>query len=186
MPDIKDTSRAQTLFLRAVSKDPFGMSGRAWPKPTTFRRWMRRPGFRVAMQQLRDSMRLLADVQLAAAVAAAANGVAKTIITEDGTVCDEYSINGARLAIDSFAKLMRLSHVRQRFGPPDPKEKRRFLLSPDVQYTIDRLREITVQGARNELTVGEARELIWHLDHPDGEEPEDRNIGTGWVEKKEK
>ena len=181
MPDIPGTTREQTIFLRACSKDPFGLSGKDWPSPATFRRWMRRPGFRIAIKAMRDALRMQADLQLAAAAAAATRGLSRALIDEDGRVADEEKLAAAKEQINLLSGLLRMAHLRQRFAV-DPKEKRRISLSPDVQQTVDRLREVTEQMAHNNMTVGEAREMIWRLDHPDGEEPESRESCVPWCE----
>jgi hypothetical protein len=55
MRDYKNTTRAQTDFLRAVAKNPYGLPPDQWPSPDILRRWLKRPGFCDATESiLRD------------------------------------------------------------------------------------------------------------------------------------
>ncbi|MGH7215132.1 MAG: hypothetical protein ACREIT_10255, partial [Tepidisphaeraceae bacterium] len=72
MADLPGVTRAQTKFLRAFRNHPNGPGASEWPSPWTFRRWMRREGFRAAMASLRETLRLQSDLHLTTAAATAA------------------------------------------------------------------------------------------------------------------
>src|SRR5687767_7496439 len=79
MSDIAATTRAQTNFLRACAKDPWGLAGKDWPNAVTFRRWMRRATFRKALKGVRDALRFQADLHLTAAAAVAAQALTEQV-----------------------------------------------------------------------------------------------------------
>src|SRR5512141_1716787 len=75
MPRIPGTNNQQSAFLRALIKSPDAPPPEVWPKPVIFRRWLRKPGFRAAMDSLRDSLRYEADLHLAYAARNAARAL---------------------------------------------------------------------------------------------------------------
>ena len=106
MPRIKGTSHAQTIFLRAFRNSPTGPQPTDWPSPAILRRWLRRPTFRQALQSVQETLRLQADFHLTNAATKAAQQVESqhdAFTTQDLT------------------RILRLSHVRQRFTPAPPQ-----------------------------------------------------------------
>lgn len=112
MSNIKGTTKAQTLFLRAFKTDPHGPGVEKWPSPAILRRWLRRPGFVQAMRSVREAMRYQADFQLLAAAASAAQVMHAAVSTNDS------EMQVARMK--AMSDLMKLAHIRQRFAPPEP------------------------------------------------------------------
>lgn len=117
MPDIKGTTRAQTLFLRAFARHPNGPPADQWPSPVVLRRWLKRPGFCGAMNSVLRAMRYHADFHLTAAAASGANLILSSVQNGDATE--------ARRNIESLAQLLRIHHVRQRFADPLPEPQPR-------------------------------------------------------------
>jgi len=180
MPDLPGTTRAQTIFLRACSSDPFGLSGREWPTPTTFRRWMRRPGFRRAIQAVRDSLRMQCDLQLAAASAAAMQAITRTLIDNEGTVVSDEQIKQAKESMQYLTTLLRLAHLRQRFAVDPAPPPRAIKLPPEVSKTVDELRKVAKSFAHPSLTVAEARRIFQSFEDAQravaGDKEIDRNL----------
>src|SRR5437870_3898469 len=115
MPDIKGTTRAQTLFLRTLSKSQFGPRAQDWPSPAVLRRWLGQPGFVNALDSVRDALRYQADFQLLSAAASASQ------ILHTSACSDDHEAAGAKMK--AFADLMKLAHLRERFARPDDDEK---------------------------------------------------------------
>ena len=65
MPDIPNTTRAQTIFLRAFRTNPGGPPPSLWPTPAILRKWLRRPGFLRALNSILDTLRFQSDFHLA-------------------------------------------------------------------------------------------------------------------------
>lgn len=103
MPRIKGTTNAQTIFLRAFRNNPAGPPPQDWPAPAVLRRWLRRPTFRRALQSLQDSLRFQADFHLSNLATQAAQ---------------KLSVQDAHLTTLDLNRLLRMSHLRQRFNPP--------------------------------------------------------------------
>lgn len=100
MPDITNTTRAQTRFLRALKKNLDSLPPDQWPSATLLRRWLRREGFRKALTELLDALRLQADLHLARASARAALHLHQSL---------EESPNSSTQLLST----LRLSHYRQ-------------------------------------------------------------------------
>jgi hypothetical protein len=83
MPNVKGTTRAQTIFLRAYAKNPDGPPADLWPSPAVFRKWLRRPRFAKALQSLLDAIRYQTDLHLAHAACNTAKQLAQA------TACPE-------------------------------------------------------------------------------------------------
>ena len=115
MADIKGTTRAQTLFLRALSKSQCGPRAEHWPSPAVLRRWLRREGFVNAMDSVRDALRFQADFQLLSAAASASQ------ILHTSACSDDHE--AARAKMKAFADLMKLAHLRERFARTDDDDK---------------------------------------------------------------
>jgi hypothetical protein len=112
MPDLKGTTRAQTLFLRGFRKDPAGPPPHEWPSPIVLRRWLRKGGFAGAMTSLLQALRWQADFHLTAAAASAGQLLHQCVHAGD--------TNGARKQIEALITLLRLAHIRHRFAEPLP------------------------------------------------------------------
>src|SRR5438046_2611343 len=132
-------SLAQLLFLRKCHQDPFGLSHDDWPNPTVFRRWMRKPGFRVAVQGVRDALRFQADLHLAAAAAAAAKSMA-SVMTSDQPLSGRENLKDAKDQVQALMQLLRLAHLRQRFSMDVPVPAGGVTLTKDERTKINELR----------------------------------------------
>ena len=120
MTNIPGTTRAQTIFLRACTKDPWGLTGKDWPNAVTFRRWMRRQTFRKAVKGIRDALRFQADLHLTAASAVAAQALSESIINPQA---DEAKLARQRDQLKDLITLLKLVHARERFTTPrEPAE----------------------------------------------------------------
>lgn len=113
MPDIKGTTRAQTIFLRSFRKEPFGPGAEHWPSVAVLRKWMRKPGFLAAMKSVREALRYQADFQLLSAAASAAHVLHTTVSAGD------HEMQQAQLK--GMSGLLKLAHLRERFAPPETK-----------------------------------------------------------------
>src|SRR5258705_13035910 len=107
MPDIKNTTRTQTLFLRGFRKDPYGPPADQWASPIVLRRWLKRPGFCGAMNSILRAMRYQADFHLTAASASGAHLLHRAVQAGDGLE--------ARKQVEALIHLLRMNHIRQRF-----------------------------------------------------------------------
>lgn len=120
MADIPGTTRAQTTFLRACTKDPLGLAGKGWPNAATFRRWMRRPTFRKAVKGIRDALRFQADLHLTAASAVAAQALSEAVTSPQP---DDARLARQREQVRELITLLKLVHARERFCVPrEPAE----------------------------------------------------------------
>jgi hypothetical protein len=180
MPDMKNTTRAQTLFLRAFRQDPAGPPANEWPSPVVLRRWLKRPGFCGAMNSILRAMRYKADFHLTAAAASGANLLHGAVLGGDPSE--------ARKHIESLIHLLRMNHIRQRFAeplpqaPPTDRDLIEVLRTAHPSITVeDALRCIDVLGSSDrdpdEEPIGRA---IWKkTGHPfskrwdDGSDPTD-------------
>lgn len=117
MPRIHDTTNRQSAFLRALSRNPTGLPKDQWPSPTVLRRWLRKPGFRAALETLRATLAAQTDLQLAYAAsrtAAALNEPAPS--AADDPKQSSLALRRSRLALD----LLKFAHLRATFAPPAP------------------------------------------------------------------
>src|SRR5579862_4694454 len=106
MADIKNTTRAQTVFLRSFRTHPAGPPAELWPSPAILRRWLRKPNFRHALDDLIQTLRYQSDFHLTAAACQAAQHLACTPHSE---------ISNPEISNPQSLSLLRLSHLRQRF-----------------------------------------------------------------------
>ena len=67
MPRMPDLSNEQSAFLRAFRRSATGPPPRQWPTPRVLRRWMARPAFRRAVDEIRAAMEFQSHMHLAAA-----------------------------------------------------------------------------------------------------------------------
>ena len=72
MPRIEGLSNEQTSFLRAFRHGGGSPPPQRWPRPTVLRRWMTKPAFRRALQEIREAMELQTRVHLSGAAIDAA------------------------------------------------------------------------------------------------------------------
>ena len=110
MPRITGTNNRQSKFLRAFLKNPAGPPHDAWPSPVILRRWLKNPNFQHALNQIQHAYRLQADLELSAA-SASATALLKLALNPDS----DPQIENQKSKIENSLRLLRLSHVRQRF-----------------------------------------------------------------------
>ena len=67
MPRMPDLSNEQSAFLRAFRRSPTGPPPKQWPTPRVLRRWMTKPAFRRAVDEIRAAMEFQSHMHLAAA-----------------------------------------------------------------------------------------------------------------------
>ena len=116
MSDIPGTTRAQTKFLRAMSKNPSGPPPELWPSPSALRRWLRRPGFLKALQSVREALFFQADIHLAYTANSAFQAL-KHALANLPSDPDLRKLQNA--TIHAASRLARISHLRQQ-NPADP------------------------------------------------------------------
>jgi hypothetical protein len=148
MPDLKGTTRAQTIFLRAFRNDPAGPPAEQWPSAMVLRRWLRREGFAAALGSLMQSLRYQADFHLTAAAAAGAHLLHDSVRHGD--------VDATRKQIEALIALQRMAHIRHRFAEPLPQAR------STIFDFIDFLRH-----AHPDITV---RDALRHLDVLNGDE----------------
>lgn len=174
MPRIKGTNDAQSSFLRACVKSPLGLEQQNWPSAVKLRRWLRRPGFRAALQGLRDSLRIQSDMHLAAASAAASKQIADVVSRpRDGEHATTEELKVTRDLIHSLASLLRLAHLRQRFSTDIPLPPRRAPITPEMKEALEDMRYVISQRAHPDMTVGEAKRLLKILNGDTSDADED-------------
>src|SRR5437899_2616879 len=105
MPRIPGTTHAQTIFLRTFRNNPTGPAPQDWPAPAILRKWLRGPRFRQALSSVQETLRLQADFHLANAATKAAQ---------------RFETQDSELTTLDLNRILRLSHVRQRFTPAPP------------------------------------------------------------------
>src|SRR5688572_1235985 len=104
MPNVKGTTRHQTIFLRAFRDHPAGPPPELWPSPAVFQRWLTRPHFRKSLQSTLAALRFQTDLHLAIAACQTARQIASRPLTQD-----------SGLSTQDSNLLLRLHHLRQRF-----------------------------------------------------------------------
>ena len=136
-------TRAQTKFLRGFAANPYGPPAGEWPSPVVLRRWLKRPGFRGAMNSILRALRYQADFHLTAAAASAAHLLHGTIRSGE--------VDSVRKQVEALIQLLRMSHIRHRFAEPLPAPE------PPPNVILDLLRDahpsITVEEALQALDV---------------------------------
>jgi len=115
MPRVQGTTNAQTSFLRSLRKQSGDLPAGDWPAAVVMRRWLRRPGFRAAMQSIQHALAFQIDMQLSAAAAEAAVALRNFGAPANGQA------TGGRDVV-ALLRIVRQAHLRQRFttsfGPP--------------------------------------------------------------------
>ena len=104
MPNVKGTTRHQTIFLRAFRENPNGPPPELWPSPAVFQRWLTRPHFRKTLQSTLAALHFQTDLHLAMAACQTARQIAARPLTQDSA-----------LGTQDSSLLLRLHHLRQRF-----------------------------------------------------------------------
>ena len=119
----------QYQFLRDLREAAeTGLNDRPWPRVTTLRRWLRRPGFRAALKSLQAALRFQRDWMLSASAARAAKNLA-AMVSEQDPRCG-LSDPDARLA--SLVRIIRTEQIRQREVARDIAGQRRTNASPRI------------------------------------------------------
>src|SRR5436190_8196987 len=121
----RPSTRAQSIFLRAFRQNPDGPAPDQWPAPGVLRRWLANPKFRRALAQIRDALRLRADIHIAAAAASAAQSIQSTLRAAPGGLAasaasvspDAQTPPDLSKHIKPLTDLLRLAHARHRFDP---------------------------------------------------------------------
>jgi hypothetical protein len=114
MPDIAGTTRAQSIFLRALRENP-SLPPEQWPTPFLFRKWLRRPAFRRALSSLRDANRFRSAYHLSRSAADASTILHAYLRNADG-----YELSAEQVSF--LSNLLRLSQSAERLDPsPKPK-----------------------------------------------------------------
>lgn len=115
MPNIAGTTRAQTIFLRALREDPT-LPAEAWPTPFIFRKWLRRPAFRRALLSLREACRFRSAYHLASSAADASTLLHAYLHNADG-----YDLENDQVSF--LSNLLRLSQSADRLDPLHARPK---------------------------------------------------------------
>ena len=102
-----------------------GLCDRPWPRVTTLRRWLRRPGFRAALRSLQSAIRVQRDFMLAVSAAQASRNLA-AMISEQDPRCG-LADPDARLT--SLVRIIRAEQIRQR----DQARRRKVRASPAIE-----------------------------------------------------
>lgn len=101
MPDFPNTTRAQTIFLRALLKNPHNLPPEKQPSPILLSRWMQHRGFRKALSRVQNALRIQADLHLARATTHAAHQLNDSLLAN--------STPDPRTLLST----LRLSHLRR-------------------------------------------------------------------------
>jgi hypothetical protein len=125
---------------------------------------MRRPGFRAAVEGIREALRFQADLQIAAASAAAARGIANCFIRDDGSVADADAIKQSKDQVQSLLALLRLAHLRQRFSMTAKAPPAMPRLTLRQRAAIAEIEEWANSSFHESITIGEARAWIERMD----------------------
>ena len=105
MSNIPETTRRQTLFLRAFRTNPAGPTPADWPSPAILRKWLRKPTFIAALRSVQEALRFQTDFQ----IANAASNAARKLANQD-----------ADFTPQDLNRLLRHAHLRQRFNADAP------------------------------------------------------------------
>src|ERR1044071_1098054 len=119
MPRIEGTTNAQSTFLRSFRSSPTGPAPSDWPTPAILRRWLRRPSFRKSLSSVQRALHFQADFHLASAATQAAS---------------RFATHDSGLSTQDLERLLRLSHLRQRFPAPEPNPYK--VLDAAVEQTL--------------------------------------------------
>lgn len=119
-------TRAQKLFLQTLIQNPAGPAPQDWPSPAIFRRWLRSPHFRQALESVRQANIVLTDFALSQAAASAATSLADSLLTPHDN--PDYQIPWQ--SFQSILAILKQQHIRSRFPNPTSSSPRQ-LLTPD-------------------------------------------------------
>ena len=141
MPDIPNTTRAQTIFLRAFRTNPGGPPPSLWPTPAILRKWLRRPGFLRALNSILDTLRFQSDFHLAnAATHASAQLLAPPNESPDNPPPDLASFK-------PLESILRLAHLRQRFAAIESRHSTTQTLTGELAQAQSQLADLRTQLA---------------------------------------
>src|SRR5689334_4028798 len=113
----------QYQFLRDLREAAeTGLNDRPWPRVTTLRRWLRRPGFRAALRSLQSALRFQRDWMLSVSAAQASRNLAAMISEQDPR--SGLADTDARLA--SLVRIIRTEQIRQRDVRRDSVRRRKL------------------------------------------------------------
>ena len=170
MPDIPETTRAQTIFLRAFRK-PGGPAPSLWPSPAILRKWLRRPRFLHALNSVLESLRFQSDFHLAnAATHAAAQLLARPETSPDNpppgnppsdnppaasAPSDNLPLNSLPAdnppldlaVLKPLESLLRLAHIRQRFAAVESRYAATQSLTGELAQAQSELSDVRAQLA---------------------------------------
>ena len=105
MPRIPGTTNRQSAFLRALRTHLDGPPQELWPSPTILRKWLRRDGFRRALDSIRDTLTYQTDFALASAASKAARKYLAASATTDQPPTHQDTL--------ALSRLLRLAHQRE-------------------------------------------------------------------------
>ena len=111
MEKLKRYTRHQHEFLKKMREHPHGLPASEWPSATAFRRWMRHPGFRRAIESIRQTLQIQTDLHLLSAAAHASTGLA-AILAPGNPESPKESPADAKASIAPLVQLLRLAHWR--------------------------------------------------------------------------
>src|SRR4051812_44221661 len=83
MNSVTPMNRHQKEFLKKMREHPHGLPTSEWPSATALRRWMRHPGFRRAIESIRQTLQIQTDLHLLSAAAHASTGLAAILAPGD-------------------------------------------------------------------------------------------------------
>jgi hypothetical protein len=158
MANIPFTSRAQTIFLRAFHISPTGPAPDQWPSPAILRRWLRKPGFRRALDSVQAALRLQSDFQLTTAATRATAQLASLPLESPGNLtppesaqskaCPERSERiekqQSKIPLES---ILRLAHVRRRFTAVEARHDTTQALTAELEQAQSELAGLRTQLA---------------------------------------
>ncbi|HRK31278.1 MAG TPA: hypothetical protein PLD59_09390 [Tepidisphaeraceae bacterium] len=117
MPRLPGTTNAQTSFLRSLRDQTGNHLPTDWPSAVVMRRWLRRPGFRAAIQSIQNALAVQADLQLSAAAAEAAAKLRDVVAPNTTQSGDDQPESDPTPTHDvaGLLRILRSAHLRQRF-----------------------------------------------------------------------
>jgi hypothetical protein len=120
MSNKPNSTRAQTLFLRAFQQNPAGPPSQDWPAPAVLRRWLKNDDFSETLAGIRDAFRFQTDFHIASAAASAARTLQAAVAPIAAAAAPAVPSNDPAADLDkhlrSLTGLLRLAHLRQRFS----------------------------------------------------------------------
>ncbi|HZZ44775.1 MAG TPA: hypothetical protein VFE58_17695 [Tepidisphaeraceae bacterium] len=127
MPDIRNTTRAQTRFLRMLRRSDGSYPVEHWPSPLLLRRWLKRDAFREALDDILEALHLQSDLHLARATVRAANDLPDTLFSAPET--HRAHLSTIRLSHYHRNSVRRTTPPRASFPHVDPELFRRLQIA---------------------------------------------------------